>query len=188
MLPTGERKGTRGVDIPQWEDASWCGRGTFCIDAETETEHNRGLHLMLIVDCPASAWQYSPVAPMLWIVDGHSANVTCVRGMLEGGRDHPRVTISMNLPGSTNWTRLMLSVTSASQQLLITSAIFNWSYYLQPDVRSEEALLTLPSNSERGLCSRVNKHLILKLLCENNIIVDYNKCERHCWWINVSFL
>lgn len=72
----------------------------------------------------------------------------------------------------------MLSVTSVSQRLLITLAIFNKitvtaSVANQP--RSEKALSTLPSNSERGVCSNVKKCLIIKLLCVSNFIVDNNK-------------
>ena len=52
---------------------------------------------------------------------------------------------------------------------------------------SEEVLSTLPSNSERDVCSKV-KFFILKLSFENYIIVDYNKHVRHCRWISVLFL
>ena len=38
-------------------------------------------------------------------------------------------------------------------------------------LRSEKALSTLLSNSESGVCSSVNKCLILKLPYDNNIIV-----------------
>lgn len=91
--------------------------------------------------CPASTRQKSLlIAPMVWIVGGHYANVTDVGGMSEGnrnlGRDHPQV-IKRKEKGKkekrkkknffvehmSDFMNLLGGVMSTSQQLLIQWAI-----------------------------------------------------------------
>ena len=74
-----------------------------------------------------------------------------------------------------------LTVTSASQRSLITSAAIISNCYSSPanELRSEEALSTSLSSSETRVCSRVNTSYLKD--------VKTTHTSTHCRWINVVF-